>query len=922
LGVLQGPDHAQGTQVSDGDRVIGTHNLDSRTLSYDGEYRGWGADVDHAPYTGDIDLDAVSTREELAVLLRTVHIRADKPSLRTLEAKTRHSATPLSKSVVAEMLKGVRFPRKGVMAAFLQACGVPDESVESWLRAWDRVAAEGGLPRPEAARPARDPQAQAAVAVHHTSQVTGDAQPVLLVAGTQPDRPPYKGLRAFETVDRDLFFGRARVVRELVGAVAAHSLVPVVGASGVGKSSVVNAGLLPRLNEEAGWGFVTVRPRPTLELALAAGLARLSSPAVSVQADDLEAWQERLSRLGLFRAAELACTASGLERVLVTVDQFEEVLTQDCEELLHQLAELPHEGALTVVLTLREDSFGELFVRHASFGERLRRSAVAVRGMDLAELKEIVRCPAELRGVRIAPSLVEELAEAVLDRPGALPLLEFSLDQMWRTLRCGQDVLSSSAYEEIGGLNGALAAHADKVLAGMNEMERAAVRNLFVNHLTSPEQPDVRRVLRRPECTATDWRVISRLANERLLTIGRDDDGNQTAEVVHEALLGAWGQLRGWLDAERPFRRWQQRLRDAMAAWAETGDDRTLLTGALLADSQRWLDERDADLSPGERGFIEKSRKRREDEEHRYQVLYERSLARTLSHAAEATQDPVLALLLAVEVAERSPDPQAERLIRACLSRLGAAETGTIPAQAGAAAHNRFLQRMTLADWCRGPDASGRWVLGSSADGLVINHHGQARHGTGGVIPMPGPVVVAACTQAGLAFLGTERGELAIWQLSDTAEKVSSRDLGVPISCLAISETTQTFAAACDDGLIRVLHGEKLSDIACLRFSGFARDIDLNADRKVAALGYDRRIRVWDLVSQALVCESVAGTDASRLSIDPGEDYILVGHAAAGGTVSRFPLSAEALRTWALQAAGRELTPAERRRYIDDPSVR
>ena len=358
-----------------------------------------------------------------------------------------------------------------------------------------------------------------------------------------------------------------------------------------------------------------------------------------------------------------------------------------------------------------------------------------------------------------------------------------------------------------------------------------------------------------------------------------------------------------------------------MTPWAETGDDRTLLTGALLAASERWREERGAELSPDECRFIDVSLKRRAEEEHRYQVLYQRSLARTLSHAAEATQDPVLALLLAVEVAERSPDPQADRLIRACLSRLGAAETGAIPAEAEDAARDRFMQRLTLADWCRGPDASGRWVLGSSSGGLVIDHRGQARYRTDGVIPMPGPVVVAACTQTGLACLGTERGELTLWQLSDNAEKVSSHDLGVPISCIALSEAAPTFAAACDDGFIRVLHGEEFSDMARLRFSGFARDIDINADRMVAALGYDRRIQVWDLVSQALVCESVAGTGASLLALDPGEGYVLVGHAATSGAISRFPLSADALRTWALQAAGRELTPAERRRYIDDPSV-
>jgi len=96
--------------------------------------------MEDTPYTRDLDLNAVSTRDDLAGLLRTVHIRADKPSLRSLEARTRHSATPLSKTVVAEMLKGLRFPRKATMVSFLQACGVADDSVDLWQRAWERVA--------------------------------------------------------------------------------------------------------------------------------------------------------------------------------------------------------------------------------------------------------------------------------------------------------------------------------------------------------------------------------------------------------------------------------------------------------------------------------------------------------------------------------------------------------------------------------------------------------------------------------------------------------------------------------------------------------------------------------------------------------------------------------------------------------------
>ncbi len=740
-----------------------------------------------------------------------------------------------------------------------------------------------------------------------------------------PSSSPYKGLRAFERADRDLFFGRASVVQELVRAVGTRALVPVVGASGVGKTSVVNAGLLPRLEEqEAGWGFVVVRPRPTLLMALAAGLARLASglgPDVPVPVADLEGWQERLSEHGLVGAAGRACACSGKEHVLVVVDQFEEVLTQDCDLLLWQLANLPDEGMLTAVLTLREDSFGAFFVRHASFGERLRQSAVALRGMDHDELDEAVRNPAALRGVRIADPLVGELAGAVRDRPGALPLLEFSLDQMWRTLRPGLQVLSFDAYEAIGRLDGALAAHADRIMDGLSETERALVRKVFVNHLISPARPDVRQVLRRPECTPGEWQIIVRLANERLLMISRDDDGNEMAEVVHEALLRAWGQLRGWLDAERPFRSWRQLLRYAMMPWAETRESGALLTGALLATSERWLDERAADLNLDERRFIEMSLTRREKEEHRYQVLYRRSLARTLSHAAETAQDPVLALLLAIEVVERSPDAQADRLVRACLSRLGATEIRPLPREAGPEALDGFRQRLTLADWSRGPGPDSRWLLGDSTAGLVVDQRGQVRYGAGAVMAMPGPVVAAACTRAGAACLGTEAGELALWQLADRAEKVSDRDLDVPITCIAVSDTARTLAAACDDGVIRVLRGEDLSDMELLPLPGFTRDIDVSTDRLVAALTYDRRICVWDLLSQAAACESVTGIGASRLAIDPSEDYVIVGDAVTDGSIARFPLSARALTAWARQAAGRELTAAERRRYIDDPSV-
>ena len=257
------------------------------------------------------------------------------------------------------------------------------------------------------------------------------------------------------------------------------------------------------------------------------------------------------------------------------------------------------------------------------------------------------------------------------------------------------------------------------------------VRNLFVNHLTSADQPDVRRVIRRSDCDPGYWPVIVRLADERLLTVGCDEHGHETAEVVHEALLRAWNQLHVWLDAEGPFRRWRQRLREDMRSWLETGDSRELMTGSPLAHAERWLKDREADLDVDELRFIKASANRRDEQENHYRTLYGRARARELTHRAESAEDPQLALLYALEVIELSPDPPADRLVRACLHRAGSRRApNRFPAAAPLAAAGRFRQRLTLAEWSRGPGPDGSWLLGDSAH---RPGHQRGRRG-----PLPG----------------------------------------------------------------------------------------------------------------------------------------------------------------------------------------
>jgi Novel STAND NTPase 1 len=746
-----------------------------------------------------------------------------------------------------------------------------------------------------------------------------------------PDRPPgpatspYKGLRAFEKEDQDLFFGRER-------RAAAHGRGGRIGARaggrsvGIGKSSLVQAGLLPRLEQgRTSWGVQTILPRPDLPMALAAALARLSGAPPAVPPPQLETWQNYLSVHGLAAAAEKACTQDHRwEHAVIVVDQFEEALVEDggSGPVLRQLGDLRDGGILTVVLTLRGDSFGRFFESQESFGNGCGETPSPCAAWANTNCARPSDARLSGTGVRSTGPLVEELVEAIRDRPGALPLLEFSLDQMWRTLPRGQLTLSSDEYRRIRGLNGALSAHADQVLNSLTDAERALVRSLFVTHLTSVDQPDVRRVIRRSDCDSGYWPVIVRLADERLLTVGCDEHGHQTAEVVHEALLRAWNQLHVWLDAERPFRRWRQRLREDMKPWLETGDSRELMTGSPLAIAERWRKDREDDLDLDELRYITASVSLRTEQEERYRTLYGRARAREWTHRAESAQDPQLALLYALEVLKLSPDAQADRLVRACLHRVKADEILEISRRGALEAADRFGQRLTLAEWSRGPGPGGHWLLGDPATGLVIGEDGQARYRAGTETPMPGPVAVAACTRAGVACLVTEAGQLALWQLaddSDQAEKLGEGNLGVSVACAAVNDTGQTVVAACGDGKIRVLDGKGLREVADLPFDGFVRDIDVSTDpdRRVAALGRDRRLRVWDLVTRDLLCESVTALPASRIAIAPGQKYVMAGEVRTGA-VGRFALSADILRMQAQQAANRELT-ADERAGLDDP---
>jgi WD40 repeat protein len=438
--------------------------------------------------------------------------------------------------------------------------------------------------------------------------------------GLQSRAPnPYRGLQAFREQDAPSFFGRDSDIQDVVEAVQHHGFIAVVGASGSGKSSLVFAGAAARLRGDEHWLLADFRPRrdPTGELATA--LAPLLYPAL----DKLERREHRnqlankLADHALSVADVLAILAQENpgKRLLLIADQFEELYTQHLgQDQQHQfidglLEAVQSQGTpltLTLLLTLRAD-FMDQALHYGPLARALDAAPKKILGpMDEAGLQSAIASPAQQLGVTLEEGLAERILQDLGREPGVLPLLEFTLTRLWE--RQTQRQLTHAAYEAIGGVQQALTRHAKAVYDGFHDLERERLRRVFVQLVRPGEgTEDTRQVATREQVGTDNWPLVTALADARLVVTGRDEEsGQETVELVHEALIRQWQPLRHWIEAARRFRVWQNRLRQALREWQEQNHDAgALLRGTRLAEAEEQLKEHAQELSPAERTYIE-----------------------------------------------------------------------------------------------------------------------------------------------------------------------------------------------------------------------------------------------------------------------------------------------------------------------------
>ncbi|MDJ0752143.1 MAG: protein kinase [Ardenticatenaceae bacterium] len=460
---------------------------------------------------------------------------------------------------------------------------------------------------------------------------------------------PYKGLQAFAASDARLFFGREEMVARLHDRFqAGERFVAVIGPSGSGKSSLVRAGLVPALRQEKNSPWFTIdmipgsHPFEELELALQRVAVRTYPSLLPEMKGD-----ER----GIVRAVRKVVPDEGSPLLLV-IDQFEEIFTLVEDPRLAQqfvrglqVALADRRSPLRLVITLRADFYDRVLLM-PDFSELVRTQTEVVTPMRAEELARTIRRPAALTGVVVEADLVTQMIADVTEQPGSLPLLQYSLAELYRRRQDG--ALTAELYRAFGGISGAIGRRAEEIFGALKPGEQEAVKQLFLRLVTLGEGvEDTRRRVRQAELTNLDGqeaadisRAIQTFGEERLLSFDRDVLNREpTVEVAHEALLREWPRLRGWLQESREDVRRQRELAAAAGQWAKSGGEESyLLRGSRLATFEAWRETAGVALTSEEKTYLQKSIAARDERQAAEMARRQRELQTAQRLAEEQTQ--------------------------------------------------------------------------------------------------------------------------------------------------------------------------------------------------------------------------------------------------------------------------------------------
>lgn len=675
-------------------------------------------------------------------------------------------------------------------------------------------------------------------------------------------RAPYPGMLAFTERDAAVFFGRRPEVDQLADVLgrmrlADTRLAVVVGSSGSGKSSVVCAGLVPRLRRNRlDWIVLdptTAGPdlldRLAEEIAAAfpEGQARPSYDSVLAEVEEAAAGSGDLKRAAFpsrLRSLRLALGARNAQ-VLWVVDQAERLLVPDPEmararRLVARCALSPG-LPLHAVLTLRSDHLDAWQTTAAAEGVAFE--SVPLAPLSASRFGEVIEGPARLAGLELAPGLVTAMV-ADASRPDGLPLLAFALRELWdRFGQAAQRLTIENYIDGVGRLEGCVARRADEVLESLRlpDGPLGLLRETMCRMAHLGENDYVARPIPWESVPEAVQPALQRLVDARLLVSRRG-----MVEVAHDVLFRAWRELREWLKARRDLLEWQRRLEPPLQAWESHGRDieQFHLSGAPLGEAQGWLASHRASLDDATCRFVEASVERAEREQARVRQAYRTAHARQLAAQAQLILRSGAAdlldrgLLLAVES------------MRRCL------ELGISPFEADQALR-------------QGLAVAARRVVEHTAESR-ISLHALAVHPR----------------QPRLAF-GREDGASWSWNLG-TGQLEAGPRLGAAVEVVEFSPDGSLLALADQSGECVLVDSEKGE--ASRLVPPFAplpvQALCFSPDGRQLAVAFHSQIAVWDLPASAAPVVLKHPADRAVVSMTfSGDGSVLIAQAVMDDTI-------------------------------------
>ncbi len=708
-----------------------------------------------------------------------------------------------------------------------------------------------------------------------------------------PGTPPYKGLAYFIEQDKDIFFGREKLSDHLAHRVSESHFLAVIGASGSGKSSLLRAGLIPRLRQR-NWLIQIIKPGHHPLTALANSLTQEESSLTAAQ----EVTQALFSQTNtLTLVGNKLAARQQAEKVLLVVDQFEELLTQckDPDERQAFVANLLHtieaQGATSILISMRAD-FYDRITEFRTLSTLISQQQELILPMDDESLVRVIAEPAKRGGWQFVEGLLEQIVDDVGQEPGRLPLLSHALLETWERRR--GVTMTLGGYRDAGGVEGAIAHTAEETLNRLSVDQLTVARELFLNLTELGEgAEDTRRIASREELlggtdAATLDGVIETMVRARLITTSKGE-----VEVAHEALIRRWPTLKEWLADNRERLRFERQMARDAGEWEEAGHDPGILyRGSRLAQAQENLSQLQGVLPPLSHRFIEASLEAQAEQEQAAadQIQKEEKLRQEQANASRfrrltrwlsvAAGVAVVAAIIALLLANRAVESESRAIAAQAKSDANAALAVTREAEA------RFAEgEARIAEAASEANAA----LASTREAEARVAEGEAR-------------IAEADSEANAALASTREAEavsarqeletlkIAIQslQLASQAEIALQNDnqqLALLLATVALQNTYRVNGTAV--GEVRVILCEALSYSCGARLYGHT---DRIYEAEFNSLGTrfitisQNEARLWDGTTGEQV-NTLIGHDGAitRVAFDPSGTYIVSG--SSDGTV-------------------------------------